>query len=229
MNPPVNTASESAEHRLRWSRLVLLSSVLTSASCGGDGGSASSDALATWTLSDDPIVSIGGADEREGYLLHQVVGATRLGDGRIVVANGSTLQLRYFDPEGTHLFDAGGEGEGPGELQPPLDHFTRLPGDSILVASFQSGFTRFGPDGQYASSIPYQLPSRGDCWYFEGNDLLPDGSHLLRYSGKQSFHRHQSAVPEPQRDAATGSHRAVHSHYRLHRYDRGAAWCGADR
>ena len=187
MSIPVNTAAESAERLLRWSRLVLLSSVLVSASCGDGGSPGSGDVLASWSLSAEPIVSIGGADEREGYLLHRVVGATRLGDGGIVVANGSSLQLRYYDRQGNHLFDAGGEGEGPGELQPPLDHFTRLPGDSVLVASFQSGFTRFGPDGQYASSIPYMLPSRGDCWSFEGNHLLPDGSHLLGYSGNSRF------------------------------------------
>lgn len=178
---------QSPQRRFRRSRLVLLASVVALASCGDGGASDSEGALATWTLSAEPIVAIGGVDEREGYLLHQVVGATRLGDGRIVVANASTLQLRYYDPEGNHLFDAGGEGDGPGELRRPLDHFTRLPGDSILVASFQSGFTRFGPDGQYASSIPYLLPSRGACWYFEGNDLLPDGSHLLGYSGNSRF------------------------------------------
>ena len=82
---------------------------------------------------------------------------------------------------------AGGEGEGPGELTPPLDHFARLAGDSILVASWRSGFLRFGPDGSYASSIPYELPPRGRCWQFEGNDLLPDGALLLRYSGISRF------------------------------------------
>ena len=143
--------------------------------------------IRSWRLSDEPGVVIGGADEREGYLLHRVAAATRLGDGRIVVANGGSLEIRYYDAEGNHLLSAGGEGEGPGELTPPLDHFTRLAGDSILVASWRSGFVRFGPDGSYASSIPYELPPRGRCWEFEGNDLLPDGSLLLRYSGISRF------------------------------------------
>ena len=55
------------------------------------------------------------------------------------------------------------------------------------MASLWSGFLRFGPDGGYASSIPYELPPRGRCWRFEGNDLLPDGSLLLRYSGISRF------------------------------------------
>lgn len=154
---------------------------------GDDGNPDSQGPFPTWSLSDEPHVVIGGADEREGYLLHRVAAATRLGDGRIVVANGGSLELRYYDSEGSHLLSAGGEGEGPGELTPPLDHFTRLAGDSILVASWRSGFIRFGPDGGYASSIPYELPPRGRCWEFEGNDLLPDGSLLLRYSGISRF------------------------------------------
>ena len=114
MDHPVNMASESPERFFRWSRLVLISSVLVFASCGDGGAPGSRDVLASWSLSAEPIVSIGGADERDGYLLHQVVGATRLGDGRIVIANGSTLQLRYYDPQGNHLFDAGGEARGRG-------------------------------------------------------------------------------------------------------------------
>ena len=197
MNTPNHLTEASFTIRPLAMKLLFLAPVLATTSCGDDTGPGSPGSLQTWTLSAEPIVSIGGADEREGYLLHRVEGATRLGDGRIVVANGGTLQLRYYDPEGTHLLDAGGEGDGPGELRPPLDHFTRLPGDSVLVASFQSGFTRFGPDGQYASSIPYLLPSRGDCWSFEGNDLLPDGSHLLGYSGNSRFTDTNQPCPDP--------------------------------
>lgn len=138
--------------------------------------------LQRWSLSEEPSVVIGGGDEREGYLLHHVVGAVRLGDGRIVIANLSSLELKYYDAEGRHLFDAGGEGEGPGEFK-SFDQLARLPGDSILVLSWHTGLTRFGPDGRYASSSPGALPPRGRCWYTEGQDyLLPDGSILLRYA-----------------------------------------------
>ena len=81
-------------------------------------------------------------------------------------------------------------------MRPPLDHFTRLPGDSILVASWRSGFIRFGPDGKYAGSIPYELPPRGRCWQFAGNDLLPDGSLLLRYLGPSRFGDTSEPCPE---------------------------------
>ena len=164
---------------------------------GDDDNTGSQDRFQRWSLSEEPTLVIGGADERERYLLHRVVGAARLDDGRIVVLNEGSLQLKYYDPEGKHLHDAGGPGEGPGELQPPLSYFTRLPGDSILVASWRSGFVRFGPDGRYASSIPYELPPRGRCWQFEDNDLLPDGSFLLRYSGITRFTDTHEPCPEP--------------------------------
>ena len=109
---------------------VLLVTLLTTASCDDDTDAGSTNALANWSLSDEPSVVIGGADEREGYLLHGVVGATRLGDGRVVVAHEGTLQLRYYDLEGVHLYDAGGQGEGPGEFE-SLVGFVRLPGDSV--------------------------------------------------------------------------------------------------
>lgn len=180
MNPPVNTASDSPGRLFRRSSLVLLPSVLIATSCGDGTGSATGGALESWRLSDEPIVVIGGADEREGYLLHQVVGATRLGDRRIVIANGSTLQLRYYDPEGNHLFDAGGKGEGPGEFQ-TLDHFTRLPGDSVVAFSRARQLVRFGPDGRYAGSSPYEPSPCQGCMCHDGF-LVPDGSLLLVYS-----------------------------------------------
>ena len=177
--------------------LALMGSVPTATSCGGDTGPGAQDTFQNWSLSEQPAVVIGGTDERPGYLLHDVVGAARLGDGRIVIVNGGSLQLKYYDPEGRHLFNAGGPGEGPGELQPPLWYFTRLAGDSILVASWRSGFVRFGPDGRHAGSLPYDLPPRGRCWYFEDNYLLPDGSFLLLYSGITRFTASDEPCPEP--------------------------------
>ena len=198
MNPPVHTASESAERLRRRSRLVLLSSLLISTSCGDGEAAGSQGSLGIWRLSDEPSVVIGGADEREGYLLHQVVGATRLSDGRIVVANGSSLQLRYYDPEGGHLFDAGGEGDGPGEFR-MFQQLTRIPGDSVLVLSWRSGITRFGPDGRYASSSPYELPPLGDCRRLTegGQRLLPDGSILLQSSVFVGLNADHEECPQP--------------------------------
>ncbi len=176
---------------------VLLAALLgTSAACGDDAGSASPDTIESWSLSEEPGVVIGGADEREGYLLHRIFGATRLGDGRIVVANGSSLELKYYDPEGRHLFNAGGQGEGPGEFR-VFQGFTRLPGDSVLVESW-SKLTRFGPDGRHVSTSEYDLPPRGRCTSIEGGHrLLPDGSILLVISVTANSECPEPSEPRP--------------------------------
>ena len=199
-----DVTSQSSACRLAVISPVLLATLLASEACGGDVDPGPRDASASWTLSEEPSVVIGGADEREGYLLHQVVGATRLSDGRIVIANGSSLQLRYYDPEGKHLFDAGGEGEGPGEFQ-SLDHFTRLPGDSILALSWPSQLVRFGPEGRYAGSSPYEPSPCQGCMCHEGR-LIPDGSLLMVYSLYAGIYQSQRCpIPsEPRPSAVIG-------------------------
>jgi hypothetical protein len=114
-------------------------------------------AIASWTLSDEPIVSIGGTDEREDYLLFRVVGATRLTDGRIVIANTGSSVLKYFDSGGTHLTSVGGDGDGPGEMR-NIMQLLPVEDDSLLVLSFRPGLTVFGPSGGLSSS------SRIDLW-----------------------------------------------------------------
>lgn len=190
--PPIASARE-----LSFLTLALLVSVLHTASCGDDTGAASQGTIESWSLSAEPTIIIGGADDREGYLLHQVVGATRLADGRIVVANRSTLELRYYDSEGSHIFDAGGHGEGPGEFL-SLGAFARLPGDSIVVLSWRSGLTRFGPDGRYAGTVSYDLPPHGDCETVEGEQLpLPDGSILMGLSVFVGLNDDHEECPHP--------------------------------
>lgn len=72
-----------------------------------------------WRIGPEPVVTIGKREGEDPYLLNLVRGATRLRDGRIVVANGGSGELRFFDSLDNHLATRGGVGEGPGE-------FTRL-------------------------------------------------------------------------------------------------------
>src|SRR5688572_26968412 len=69
-----------------------------------------------WRVSEKPTLDIGGgptADQQLG----RIAGVTRLTDGRIVVADQSTLQLKFFDASGRHLQSVGGNGQGPGEFK----------------------------------------------------------------------------------------------------------------
>lgn len=195
MSAKNHVSSMASARALPFLTVALMSSVLGATSCGDAMGSGAQGTIQSWSLSEEPTVVIGGTDEREGYLLHRIFGATRLGDGRIVVANGSSLELKYYDPEGMHLFNAGGQGEGPGEFR-TFGGFTRLPGDSVLVESWLK-LTRFGPDGRHVSTSDYELPPRGRCTSLEGGQhLLPDGSMLLVISVTVG-RGHDYDCPEP--------------------------------
>src|SRR5687767_7351757 len=68
------------------------------------------------TLSSMPMLQIGSADGKEPYLLSRVRAAIRLDDGRIVVANGGSAEIRIYDAKGTFQKALGRRGQGPGEF-----------------------------------------------------------------------------------------------------------------
>lgn len=69
-----------------------------------------------WDLSPAPLLVVGDATS-SGHELFQVVDATRLGDGRLVVLNAGTSEIRVFGPSGELIGVFGRKGEGPGEYQ----------------------------------------------------------------------------------------------------------------
>ena len=55
-----------------------------------------------YRVSDEPQLQIGSASDGESAL-YRVTAAVRLRDGRIVVANSGTRELKFFDSGGVHL------------------------------------------------------------------------------------------------------------------------------
>ena len=104
-----------------------------------------------WRIGPEPSASIGVLEGEEPYMLHYAADATRLADGRIVVANASTQELRVFDASGIHVATWGGEGEGPGEFS-GLSHVERWRGDSIVA---------------------WYAPRMGDVGFRRGRQLRP--------------------------------------------------------
>ena len=96
------------------------------------------------------------------YQLHRVSGAVRLPDGRIVIANGGSNELRYFTADGRHLRSVGREGDGPGEFR-FMRRIWRLPGDSILVSSMMPPrLSLFDEEGTFVRTVdPTGRPSDG--------------------------------------------------------------------
>lgn len=156
-------------------KLLLLAPLV---GCGGEQPGEGLAGDQRWTVAVEPEVRIGGVDEREDYLLHRVVGATRLSDGRIAVANAGSAEISYYDSHGSHVMTVGGEGEGPGEFK-GIIQMVRLPGDTILVLSIQPGLTWISPDGEYVRSERFSVwgIAQVPCRLGESNwHLLQDGS-----------------------------------------------------
>jgi hypothetical protein len=105
-----------------------------------------------WRLSEKPILAIGGgagADDQLG----RIAGVTRLSDGRVVVADQSTLQLMFYDASGRRLKSVGGKGQGPGEFR-DFHTIARLAGDSIAVETRDMA-SIFAPSGAFVRSVRF--------------------------------------------------------------------------
>jgi len=131
-----------------------------------------------WRVSEEPIVDIGAERGDEAYELFRVTGARRLADGRIVVANMGTHQLRFFDASGEFLSSAGREGGGPGEFQALLGVWTVGDGSLLTYDLRQRRVSVFQADGSFVRS--YQ-PSLGGSRFGFVNPIgaFDDGSLLV--------------------------------------------------
>lgn len=96
------------------------------------------DSRLGWTVSAEPLVSIGTPEGDSTFQLFRVSDATRLTDGSVVVANGGSLELLVFDAQGNHLDSWGGRGEGPGEFA-GLNRVRPWAGDSLIAGDPEQG------------------------------------------------------------------------------------------
>ena len=111
------------------------------------------DSRLPWRIGPEPSVSIGVLEGEEPYMLDGVIDALVLSDGRIVVANQGTYELRIFNPSGIHLDTWGGEGEGPGEF-PYLRGLEAWPGDSVAAwYGLRRGISVFDAVGNFGRNF----------------------------------------------------------------------------
>ena len=115
-----------------------------------------------WRVGAEPAVSIGALEGEGPYLLHRVANAFILPDGRIVVVNAGSDELRVFDALGVHVATWGGRGEGPGEFTFLVDAH-RWRGDSLIAAYSQNGHLAvLDSEGNFARTFTLQ---RDDAFF----------------------------------------------------------------
>ena len=118
----------------------------------------------SWTVSSVPAVEIGANERDSMQILHDVAGAVRLSDGRIVIAHGVAPALRWFDSTGAFTHGTGRFGQGPGEFDGGegaiwIYSLWALPGDSI--ATWEHSRRRlqlFDSQGRYVRALMTELP-----------------------------------------------------------------------
>jgi hypothetical protein len=76
-------------------------------------------AALTWAIDSVPDLNIGTAEGDEHYQLFRVSGTAQLADGRVLVVNAGSQELRFFDTNGVFLSQVGGRGQGPEEYEYP--------------------------------------------------------------------------------------------------------------
>lgn len=128
--------------------------------------------LPTWTVESSPQVDIG-AGNGPGHDLDLVWGAVRLSDGRIVVLNSGTSELRFYDSTGKYLSASGRKGNGPGEFVFPA-LVDRMAGDTLVVLDGQLGrWSLLAPSGRFVRSTT--VIRRSERSYVIGSARLSDG------------------------------------------------------
>lgn len=84
-----------------------------------------------WTLSREPLLSIGTLEGPEVYQLFRVSGAHRLGSGGVGIVNAGSRDIRFFGPDGRHLASFGRQGGGPEEFEMPA--LAGSLGDTLII------------------------------------------------------------------------------------------------
>jgi hypothetical protein len=132
---------------------------------------------AAWRLADRPTLDLGGVAGDPALDLNGVSGALRLADGALVVANGGTGELRFFDARGRHLRTVGRRGSAPGEFE-SLGWLRHHGGDTVAV--YDSRLQRVSlltPSGALVRTQSVAPGGREGLARAVG--LFPDGSALV--------------------------------------------------
>lgn len=108
-------------------RATLMSSgLLLLLGCGA--GRETQQTAPRWHFSDQPSVDVGIAEGDEPYELDGAASSLRLSDGRLLVANSGSSEIRVFDAQGRFLTRIGRQGSGPGEFTGGIQLTTRAGG-----------------------------------------------------------------------------------------------------
>lgn len=191
---------ETRRGAISWTRpgvLFLCLSAPVAAACGGVEDERAGEAASTeeWTLA-GPMAEIGVAEGQPEHQLHDVTDAVQLADGRIVLLDAGTAELRMFAGDGTFLVASGGRGDGPGEFRRPSRIHLTQPDSLLIQDPVLRRSSRFDTAGRFVWSEPWPAstdPFPGEVWLY--------GRHLVfgprRSDLRGPVRRALDALPRP--------------------------------
>lgn len=100
---------------------------------GCSAGNDAKTATPSWSFTEVPSFDVGVAQGEEPYELDGAASSLRLGDGRVLIANTGSSEIRVFDSLGRFQSSIGRKGAGPGEFSGAIQ----------LVAVSSGGFAAY--------------------------------------------------------------------------------------
>lgn len=118
-------------------------------------GTATVSSLPEWRLADTPRYRVGKVEGATEYQFFRVSGVSVLPGDTVVVVNGGSQEVRFYDGQGRFIRSVGRKGDGPGEFQFPSGVW--CVGDSLEV--WDGALRRlsvFGHDGRFVRVAPLE-------------------------------------------------------------------------
>jgi hypothetical protein len=107
---------------------------------------------------DSPLTLIGDVPSKPGHQLYRVRSVFRTPDGRVVVANGGSGQIRVFDSSGALMSEMGGSGGGPKEFG-ALVLVWPMAGDSVgAYDPIGNRVSAWDLDGHHGRTVAVPVP-----------------------------------------------------------------------
>jgi len=115
--------------------------------------SAPAELRAPWIVDTSSVIDMGSQSDDPSQEFSGFVFPVLLSDGRIVVANGGSSELRFFGPDGKWMKSVGRHGDGPGEFR-DLGWLDVGAGDTLRT--YDWGLRRlsvFSPEGDFVRTV----------------------------------------------------------------------------
>ena len=169
--------------------IALAMSAILAACAPSEATSGASNVL---LLDSIPVLDLGDEVKGPQEEFSGTVIPVRLGDGTLVVANGGSQELRFFDSTGAFIKAVGRDGEGPGEFR-RLGWLHAGVGDTLRTWDWSLlRMEVFAADGSHQRSVLLRAP--GQRAGVRPVGALADGNIIMRSQGNVDFSSADGAV-----------------------------------